>query len=252
MKTKQSKETIYPDLKLKVQNMNTILIKGQDNSKIKESDMKIKFSSIVSIPTEVVFETKEKIPEEKKTCLDIIEDKEQHVLVHVYHPQNSMDFHIVYAKCDEKLRVPLWDDLRDIYSRITGHWGVVGDFNAITCPEEKIGGLPFRLEESYDFTSYLDDCDLQDGGYLGPKFTWSDNRDPPNTIWKRLDRLTYNIHWFLNIWADHEKYLFVIQEDWTPSQEGNPSQVLHQKIKNTIKGLSSWSRTAFGDLYEEP
>lgn len=162
----------------------------------------------------------------------------------------------------------------------------MGDFNVITCPEEKIGGLPFRLEESYDFTSCLDDWDLQDGGYLGPNFTLSDNRDPPNTIWKRLDRLTYNIHWFdktvthlsrtcsdhaplliscipdnanfikyfrfLNIWADHEEYLFVIQKAWTPSQEGNPLQVLHQKIKNTIKGLSSWSRTAFGDFYEEP
>lgn len=28
--------------------------------------------------------------------------------------------------------------------------------------------------------------------------------------------------------------------------------VLHQKIKNTCKKLSSWSRHAFGDIYEEP
>lgn len=28
--------------------------------------------------------------------------------------------------------------------------------------------------------SRLTDCHLQDGGYLGAPFTWSDNRDPPN------------------------------------------------------------------------
>lgn len=33
---------------------------------------------------------------------------------------------------------------------------------------------------------------------------------------------------------------------------GNPLFTLHQKIKNTCKSLSIWSRKAFGDIYEEP
>ncbi|KAK6779623.1 hypothetical protein RDI58_021807 [Solanum bulbocastanum] len=73
--------------------------------------------------------------------LDNIEDKVQHVLVHIKSPEDPNDFHlsIVYAKCDELLRVELWDNLRDIAARINGPWGVVGDFNVIRDAEEKIG-----------------------------------------------------------------------------------------------------------------
>ncbi|WMV39129.1 hypothetical protein MTR67_032514 [Solanum verrucosum] len=35
-------------------------------------------------------------------------------------------------------------------------------------------------------------------------------------------------------------------------QEGNALQVLHKKLKATIKALSAWSRIAYGDFHEEP
>ncbi|XP_060181501.1 uncharacterized protein LOC132611106 [Lycium barbarum] len=112
--------------------------------------------------------------------------------------QSPLSFHItiIYAKCDEPLRRGLWDDLRDTAGRITGSLGVVGGFNVITKPDEKTGGRPCRIEESLDFLACLSDCNLQDGGFLGSRFTWSDYRDPPNTIWKRLDNLVYNAKWF--------------------------------------------------------
>lgn len=136
----------------------------------------------------------------------------------------------------------------------------------------------------------MEDCDLQDAGYLGSKFTWSDNRDPPNTIWKRLDRFAYNNHWFdvfngttvthlsrtcsdhapllincspvdvnfikyfrfLNFWTENDVFLGVVQEAWSQDQEGNALQVLHKILKATIKALSAWSRIAYGDFHEEP
>ncbi|XP_059305557.1 uncharacterized protein LOC132057113 [Lycium ferocissimum] len=58
--------------------------------------------------------------------------------------------------------------------------------------------------------------------------------------------------WFLNIWVDHEDYLTVMQEAWESHQEGNPLHVLHQNLKLVCGTLSCWSRTAFGDFYEEP
>jgi len=184
--------------------------------------------------------------------LDILEDKEQHMLIHISQPHRLSSFHltIVYAKCEETLRRELWDNLRATANNINGLWGVVSDFNIITKPEEKSGGRPFRYEESSDFVSCLTDCNLQDGGFLGSMFTWSDNRDPPNTIWKRLDRLVYNAEWFdeygdttlthlsrtcsdhapmlitynnnntnhvkyfkfLNIWTDHDDFLTIVQQ----------------------------------------
>lgn len=170
---------------------------------------------------------------------------------------------------------------------VVGPWGVVGDFNVITSADKKIGGRPYKIEESFDFIAYLADGDLQDAGFLGSLFTWSDNRDPPNTIWKRLDRLVYNSEWFdqfggtsvthlsrscsdhapllitcapnnteyiryfrfLNIWADHDNFLEVVQQAWALDVSGNPLLTLHQKIKNTCKSLSLWSREAFGEVY---
>ncbi|XP_019230357.1 PREDICTED: uncharacterized protein LOC109211289 [Nicotiana attenuata] len=106
--------------------------------------------------------------------LDIIEDREQHVLVHITDTHRPIFFYmtVVYAKCDEQLRNLLWDDLR-----ATARFG----------------------------------------------FTLSDNRDPPNTILKRLDRLVYNAEWyfkFLNFWVEHEENLNVIQQSWLGEDNG--------------------------------
>ncbi|KAG5615181.1 hypothetical protein H5410_015005 [Solanum commersonii] len=42
------------------------------------------------------------------------------------------------------------------------------------------------------------------------------------------------------------------QEAWSQDQEGNAQQVLHKKLKATIKALSTWSRIEFRDFHEEP
>ncbi|XP_075091897.1 uncharacterized protein LOC142172039 [Nicotiana tabacum] len=140
---------------------------------------------------------------------------------------------VVYAKCKVHLRLQLWKELRGVASRIQGAWGVVGDFNVITDCTEKKGGTPYRLEKSVDFLSCIDNCGLQGAGFYNFMYTWSDNSGPPNTIWKRLDRLMFNIEW---------------------SDEFSETSVEHlaRKLKRVTKRLSSWSREAFGDIYEEP
>ncbi|XP_060183056.1 uncharacterized protein LOC132613011 [Lycium barbarum] len=121
-------------------------------------------------------------------------------------------------------------------------------------------------------------------------FTWCDNRDPPNTIWKRLDRLVYNSQWFdqfggttithlsrscsdhalllitckkentdyisyfkfLNIWVEHDDFLRLVQQNRSGLVIGDPLFILYQKLKRVCKSLSTWSRRAFGDINEEP
>ncbi|KAG5568382.1 hypothetical protein H5410_064602 [Solanum commersonii] len=144
--------------------------------------------------------------------------------------------------------------------------------------EEKLGGRPHRIKESLDFIQCLNDCGLQNAGFSGSKYTWCDNKDPSATIWKRLDRLVHNSQWFgvfnatsvtylsrtcsnyspllvkmnfdnthiikyfkfLNIWTKHTQFLETVKHSW------------NKEIKRTCKTLSSWSRQAFGDIYEEP
>lgn len=57
---------------------------------------------------------------------------------------------------------------------------------------------------------------------------------------------------FLNFWIDHPDYTTTVREAWNEPIYGNPLYILHQKLKNTCKTLSSWSRSTFGDIYEEP
>lgn len=154
-------------------------------------------------------------------------------------------------------------ELKKVYISYLTCWiaiyrmGIVGDFNVITITEEKSGGRPCRIEESLHFLSCLSDCNVQGGVYVASRFTWSDNRDPPNTIWRRLDRLIFNAEWFdicwgyyshplvwnllrscssshanqsghikyfksLNIWTDYEDNLSIIQQAWSDPQAGNP------------------------------
>ncbi|XP_019251335.1 PREDICTED: uncharacterized protein LOC109230274 [Nicotiana attenuata] len=223
--------------------------------------------------------------------VDIIMDKEQHVHFKVTH-NNGPGFFltVVYAKCTEDLRTELWSDMKNILNYIQEPWGVFRDFNVITTSDEKKGGRCYIMEESLDFIECLNECGLQDAGFIGSIFTWCDNRDPPSTIWKRLDRMVYNSAWFdtlnattvthlsracsdhaplvvkinnettqhikyfkfLNFWTDHHEYIQTVQNAWEEEVIGNPINILHQKLKRTSNSPSTWSRQTFGDIFEEP
>ncbi|OIT28645.1 hypothetical protein A4A49_18367 [Nicotiana attenuata] len=165
----------------------------------------------------------------------------------------------VYAKNKEHLRVPLWDSLRECNSNIEGMWCISGDFNVIVSPEEKKGGNPHKLEKSWDFIDCMDDCGMVDSGFIGPRFTWCNNRDRWNRIWKRLDKVFINQEWtakfsrvsvehltstgldhtpilvkcsnsnfegtryfkFLNFWADQLDFHNVVKSTWEVDIEGN-------------------------------
>ncbi|KAL5834935.1 hypothetical protein ACOSQ4_014432 [Xanthoceras sorbifolium] len=46
-----------------------------------------------------------------------------------------------------------------------------------------------------NFRKVLDDCLLEDIGYSGPDFTWSNCREGSNLILERLDRRVFNLEW---------------------------------------------------------
>lgn len=70
-----------------------------------------------------------------------------------------------------------------------------GDFNVIMNSEEKLGGRPHRAYKSFDFISTMENCGLLDIDFVGPKFTWCNNRRSGKRIWKRLDRVLVNDQW---------------------------------------------------------
>ncbi|XP_060210304.1 uncharacterized protein LOC132637191 [Lycium barbarum] len=107
----------------------------------------------------------------------------------------------------------------NVYPQVDGPWCLGGDFNVILDPLEKLGGKPHRMYKSLEFSSCMDNCELTDLGYVGPRFTWCNNRRPVKMIWKRLDRVFVNEFW--------------------------------QKLKILSKKLGQWSREVIGNVYDE-
>jgi len=82
----------------------------------------------------------------------------------------------IYAKCKDYLRRPLWDRLL-FYANMEQSWCIIGDFNVITFIEEKMGGLPYNINKSFEFIEVIEACGLTDLEYTGLPFTWCNQRD---------------------------------------------------------------------------
>lgn len=94
-----------------------------------------------------------------------------------------------YYGCPEReRRQESWGILRDLASRSSLPWCIIGDFNDIMVASEKKGGgvHPRRLLDG--FTDAINDCQLIDIGYTGNMFTWEHSRGSSGWIQERLDR----------------------------------------------------------------
>lgn len=46
-------------------------------------------------------------------------------------------------------------------------WCSVRDFNVITDPKEKMGGLPYNMNKSFDFIGVIEACGITNLGFHG-------------------------------------------------------------------------------------
>ncbi|XP_059284932.1 uncharacterized protein LOC132038261 [Lycium ferocissimum] len=149
----------------------------------------------------------------------------------------------IYAKCTAAERKDLWFSLENVYLQVDGPWCLCGDFNVILNPTEKLGGKPHRMYKSLDFSSCMDNCELTDIGFMGPNFTWCNNRRLVKRIWKRLDRVFINDSW--------PNFYQMVEKTYNVRIFGNPMWILQQKLKILSKKLSQWSKDVIGNVYDE-
>ncbi|XP_060183608.1 uncharacterized protein LOC132613554 [Lycium barbarum] len=206
----------------------------------------------------------------------IVDNAQQHITCHISCAHSGTNFYLtcVYAECTIALRRPLWEELQALFTRLKRPWGVIGDFNVITSPEEKQGGACYNMQKSVDFLECLTQCGLIDAGFQGAQYTWCNNWGHPRTIWKRLDRLLFNEEWldllndtkvthlsktgsdhapllvniekmridtvkyfkFLNVWCNHKDFMGIVKEAWTTNTQGTAMWKLHK---------------AYGDIFRD-
>ncbi|XP_059289372.1 uncharacterized protein LOC132042884 [Lycium ferocissimum] len=83
---------------------------------------------------------------------------------------------LIYAKCDERERLQLWEDIYDVAGSTNSPWLVGGDFNVVLHEDEKIGGIPVQPQDYEDFAFCVNSCELLETGFKGSHFTWWNGR----------------------------------------------------------------------------
>ncbi|XP_074271271.1 uncharacterized protein LOC141595200 [Silene latifolia] len=153
--------------------------------------------------------------------------EDQFIDLNVHHHGSNMDLHIsmVYGSNDAHERQRLWSGLADV--SFAEPWLVLGDFNVVIQPFEKLSNNPPALQDMIEFNNCLDACSLDDLTSSGCEMTWNNKQDPHSRVWSKLDRvleaglsdhslvLVHVSHdskkvkrcSFLNSWIDHPAYL---------------------------------------------
>ncbi|XP_074304929.1 uncharacterized protein LOC141639780 [Silene latifolia] len=73
-------------------------------------------------------------------------------------------------------------------------WIIVGDFNTVLAPSERLGGQSTR-DEMQDFQQFIDTCGVMDMPASGSYYTWNNKQDPDSRVYSRLDRAFVNKEW---------------------------------------------------------
>ncbi len=193
-----------------------------------------------------------------------------------------------YGASETRNREELWDLLRRLNSQFKIPWCCLGDFNELVRIEEKQGKhLRFECQMQL-FQDVLDDCGFVDLGFIGPQFTWTNNRTGDMT-WERLDRAVATPEWLTWFplarvhhldwrWSDHKpiwvgmepmlipsRKLFRFEEVWTTdiscektieatwrkSKPGVPMYTAWEKIHACRRDLRKWSRNNFGNIQNQ-
>jgi exonuclease III len=189
----------------------------------------------------------------------------------------------VYGPTVEASRSAFWAELVDMRQRWNSPWCILGDFNVVCYPSERLGCRSFS-PSMLAFSDFIQNSSLVDLPLVGGSYTWSNGSDPPamsridyvlvspdweeqfpDVLQKLLPRPTSDHHPILveaggmsrgkcsfkfeNMWLKQEGFVERIKEWWNRyTFSGTPSYVLACKLKALKGDLKVWNREVFGDL----
>lgn len=81
-------------------------------------------------------------------------------------------FTTIYVSPQESIRKLLWEELKVLKDSVSEPWMLAGDFNEISYPTEKKGGVSASAKRCETFCERMKMCMLNDLVSHGPKFTW--------------------------------------------------------------------------------
>ena len=100
-----------------------------------------------------------------------------------------------YGHPDTGKRRISWSLLKSLNKQCNMPWVVLGDFNEITCTDEKLGWLDRDASQMWEFRGCLSKCGLTDLGFVGQRYTWCNGRVGDHRTLIKLDRVVTNEAW---------------------------------------------------------
>ena len=189
----------------------------------------------------------------------------------------------VYGPNDDSLRNGLWLELGEVSQKWRAACGIVGDFNVVRFPSERLGCQRFSLA-MLAFSDFIEEHHLIDLPLCGGSFTWSSNTILPSMScidqvlvlgdWEdffsdvtqsTLPRVVSdhspllleaggmvrgrNYFKFENMWLKVEGFTDMVDIWWRGYQfEGSLSYVMACKLKALKEDLKQWNKDVFGDV----
>lgn len=101
----------------------------------------------------------------------------------------------VYGYSDQARRARNWEKLKMIQANRRDPCICLGDFNDISHHDKKIGGQRKDQRMIDEFSNMLMQLQVDDIGFKGQRWTWSNNRRGNNKISKSLDQILANTSW---------------------------------------------------------
>ncbi|XP_023917015.1 uncharacterized protein LOC112028551 [Quercus suber] len=217
--------------------------------------------------------------------VDVLSSTEQeiHALIRVRSQSLTWLISAIYASPRFEERCILWNNLRILANMHDLPWALMGDFNEVLAAEEKYGGNPVCQRRIRAIKECMDDCNMMDLGFTGPRYTWTNKRELGNLIQCRLDRCWVNPGWkefypeanvthlarvnsdhcplllnlnpslystsdrpfrFQSFWLSHSDFPTVVRDAWA-EREGN----LSEAINNFKDKAQRWNREVFGNIF---
>ncbi|KAK3228272.1 hypothetical protein Dsin_008134 [Dipteronia sinensis] len=158
-----------------------------------------------------------------------------------------------------------WDLLRLLRNTDTLPWVCGGDFNELLSRNEKKRGSDRSFVGLSQFREAVDECDLVDLGFSGPRFTWNNRRDGKDSIQKRLDRpillICSTVTWykrniercfrFEQFWLKENDIGNVIETAWSVRGHSLSTEDLKGKLDQCASNMLEWSKLYFGNLQKQ-
>ncbi|CAL1401386.1 unnamed protein product [Linum trigynum] len=117
----------------------------------------------------------------------------------------------IYGSPNAANRTALWTEIKRLARQTTLPWILIGDFNSILRPADRMGGAGYQEARVQQFRSCVNVFQLHEVGFVGPSFTWR-----RWNLSQRLDRALCNRQWLLKFPDVTTKHLARVGSDHRP------------------------------------